>query len=184
MNRVYICDVSPLMLSQEVYEYYYDRVGGERQKKTDRLKRTEDRARSVGVGALLRFAVEDATELDFDKLTYTAEEGGKPYFEGDPIYFSLSHSGKYAVCAISDSPIGVDIEEKKELPKRIKGRFANDVFEWTKKEAKGKLTGKGFFDDSEDNYVYTFEEYDGYIVTVCSTEKTDGLLTYCLPFPC
>ncbi|MDE6867794.1 MAG: 4'-phosphopantetheinyl transferase superfamily protein [Clostridia bacterium] len=37
-------------------------------------------------------------------------ENGKPYIEGDPLYFSLSHSGTKAAIALSDSPCGVDLE--------------------------------------------------------------------------
>ena len=37
-------------------------------------------------------------------------ESGKPYDMAGELYFSLSHSGDYVACAISDSPIGVDIE--------------------------------------------------------------------------
>ena len=30
-------------------------------------------------------------------------------------HFNISHSGKYAVCALSEVPCGIDIQEKKEL---------------------------------------------------------------------
>ena len=35
---------------------------------------------------------------------------GKPYIDGDPVYFSLSHSKNVTVIAISDEPVGVDLE--------------------------------------------------------------------------
>ena len=35
---------------------------------------------------------------------------GKPYIDGDPLYFSLSHSKNVTVIAISDEPVGVDLE--------------------------------------------------------------------------
>lgn len=37
-------------------------------------------------------------------------ENGKPYIEGNPLYFSLSHSGNCGVIAIADRPVGADIE--------------------------------------------------------------------------
>ena len=40
-------------MNGEVYEYYYKRVGEVRQKKADRLKLPEDKARSVGAGSVL-----------------------------------------------------------------------------------------------------------------------------------
>lgn len=39
------------------------------------------------------------------------EEHGKPYFQNHPnLHFNLSHSGSYALCALSDAPVGVDIQ--------------------------------------------------------------------------
>lgn len=36
---------------------------------------------------------------------------GKPVFRGEPeLHFNLSHSGSFALCALSDHPVGVDIE--------------------------------------------------------------------------
>ena len=36
---------------------------------------------------------------------------GKPVFRGEPeLHFNLSHSGNFALCALSDRPVGVDIE--------------------------------------------------------------------------
>ena len=48
----------------------------------------------------------------WDRLPELArEERGKPYFPGAPQYhFNLSHSGPFALCALSDRPVGVDIQ--------------------------------------------------------------------------
>ncbi len=183
MNRVYIVDVLPL-LNEEVYKYYYDRVGKYRQKKADKLILPLDKARSLGVGAVLRFAIEDCTDYDFDNLTFFEDEKGKPRVLDDIFYFSLSHSGNFAVCAISETPVGVDIEEDKKLPEKIRRRFAKDVLEWTKREAKGKLTGNGFFDATPDKYVYTHKKTDGMLITVCSDKEYFDFLYYHLPYPC
>lgn len=41
----------------------------------------------------------------------SATHRGKPVFDGQPDrWFSLSHSGGYALCALSSAPVGVDIE--------------------------------------------------------------------------
>lgn len=37
-------------------------------------------------------------------------ENGKPYIAGNPLYFSISHSGGFAMIAICDFPCGVDME--------------------------------------------------------------------------
>ena len=41
------------------------------------------------------------------------DEMGKPYLQGSPIYFNVSHSGGYLALAISNLPVGVDIQETK-----------------------------------------------------------------------
>ncbi len=37
-------------------------------------------------------------------------EYGKPYVRGNAIYFSLSHSAAFGLLALSDKPVGADIE--------------------------------------------------------------------------
>ena len=39
---------------------------------------------------------------------------GKPYLEGNPLFFSLSHSGSTALIAVCDSPVGIDFELKRD----------------------------------------------------------------------
>lgn len=36
---------------------------------------------------------------------------GKPYFADSGIFFNISHSGRYSVCAFGDRELGVDIQE-------------------------------------------------------------------------
>ena len=38
--------------------------------------------------------------------------GGKPYFPGESVYFSISHTPRHAFCALSDRPVGIDAEEQ------------------------------------------------------------------------
>ena len=36
---------------------------------------------------------------------------GKPYFEGNPLHFSISHTKNHAFCVLSEKNVGVDAEE-------------------------------------------------------------------------
>jgi 4'-phosphopantetheinyl transferase len=96
-------------------------------------------------------------------LAYRYGTHGKPYLADYPdLYFNLSHSGRYAVCGISDREIGVDIQEEQTVEDRLAERFftAGEYEElrkldndrerkrlffrlWTVKESYMKLNGKG-----------------------------------------
>ena len=89
------------------------------------------------------------------------EAGGKPCFPELPnLHFNLSHSGPYALCALGQRPVGVDIQVVKEnwregLPRRVcsEGELAwlegqsdrREAFTalWSLKEARVKYTGAG-----------------------------------------
>lgn len=87
-------------------------------------------------------------------------ERGKPYFGGDSLHFSISHTKHHVFVALSDRPIGIDAEEKdrsirpelaeKILSPREKRRYdaAPDKRSallkfWVLKEAQVKCTGEG-----------------------------------------
>ncbi|MCI8537367.1 MAG: 4'-phosphopantetheinyl transferase superfamily protein [Oscillospiraceae bacterium] len=84
--------------------------------------------------------------------------GGKPVLSGFP--FSLSHAGDWAVCAVSDGPVGVDLERERPLRHAVERRltaneqnelgqlppeqWASGFFDlWVLKEAALKYTGQG-----------------------------------------
>ena len=86
-------------------------------------------------------------------------ETGKPYIEGDPLYFSLSHSKNAGVFAVSDSPVGIDLEvisgkRRTSVLNRLKDAEKNGVndektflLNWTAKEAYVKMLGGNIFAD-------------------------------------
>lgn len=57
--------------------------------------------------AAVRLALKNYTGKD---CTLARTKEGKPYAEGDPAYFSLSHSGDVCVIAVSGEPVGIDAE--------------------------------------------------------------------------
>ncbi len=87
-------------------------------------------------------------------------EGGKPYLQGDPLYFSISHTKRRVFCALSSRPVGIDAEE---LDRDIDLRLAEKLLSpgeyarfqeaedprktlltfWVLKEAQAKLRGTG-----------------------------------------
>ena len=116
-------------------------------------------------------------------------EHGKPSIVGHPeIYFNLSHCKEAAVCAISNHPIGVDVESIREFKDRLVNYTMNDdevreietsdnpasafIRLWTMKEATMKLVGTGISNDMKSvidttKYKYTTIDRQRYIYTVC-----------------
>ena len=109
--------------------------------------------------ALLDYAVRQAYSLyTLPVIERTAT--GKPFFPDHPqLQFNLSHSGTFALCALDDSPVGVDIEVIRPHHPRLAQRICSPaelewvntqpdpqralLSLWTKKEARVKQNGCG-----------------------------------------
>lgn len=220
MIQGYILSVEELR-QPGVLEEAWHRIDRSRQDKAERLKRQEDRIRSVGAGLLLQYALQNRNSQadrsiqvpslshilqEVEKpleLEYIYGDRGKPYLGGKQqgIYFSLSHSGNYVLCAISDREAGGDIQQRKSMKWcRLANRFFAEeetrVLEslpakeqesffyrlWVRKEAYGKLTGKGLLDAlrkdvwDEDPLIEWAEYYDipEYSAAICSKSKLEA----------
>lgn len=109
--------------------------------------------------ALLAHAVRQVYSLD-SLPAIGRSEHGKPFFPDLPqLQFNLSHSGSFALCALDDSPMGVDIEAIRSHHPRLARRICSPaelewlneqddrhralLSLWTKKEARVKYTGTG-----------------------------------------
>lgn len=142
---------------------------------------------------LLEYVISKNFGEDIKTLKLTEEPQGKPYFEDRPdISFNLSHSGEYAVCAMrtDGKPIGVDIEEIRPIPARVKNRYLGGycdeteaIRRWTRRESYGKFTGEGLKAPCPDEIMknepgsdaalpngFCFTEYriGKYMITVCT----------------
>ena len=116
-------------------------------------------------------------------------EHGKPYIVGHPeIHFNLSHSGTVALCAISDQPVGADVETNRKIsPGLVNYTMSLNEQEqintspnptmqllhfWTKKEALLKLTGEGIRNDVKnvlaeaEKYQFETIEKENYVYSI------------------
>lgn len=94
-----------------------------RQQKIASLKQKKDKYRSLGAGIALDCALADYG-IKESNVEYELGEWGKPSLKFYPdIHFSLSHSGDYAICSISDRPVGSDIERARPGKLRVADRF-------------------------------------------------------------
>ena len=112
MIKIFIAEVGLLDI-----ESCLGKVSAARREKTLRLAGDDDKRRSLGAEMLL---IKAAGRDD-----YVLSKNEKPYFPDNEVFFSLAHCGDYAVCAVSDVPVGVDIE----LPRVGGARLAKRFFQ-------------------------------------------------------
>lgn len=136
-----------------------------------------------------------------EKYTPKAEikfnEFGKPYKPG--IEYNISHSGNYAVLAVGNNPVGIDIEKERKYNQKLLGKIfcekeieeiknSQDYFAmWTRKESLLKSNGIGIDKHlykisclPKDKKVFVGETYfcktmsfDGHIMSVTVKSNTD-----------
>lgn len=116
MLRIYHASVLPLL----------GQKGGEglsqyRREKLARISNPMAYARSLGAERLLMAALQ---ELDgpMPPLEITCSEAGKPALQDGPA-FSLSHSGERVLCALSDEPVGADLQQLRPCNPALVRRF-------------------------------------------------------------
>lgn len=117
---------------------------------------------------------------------------GKPYFLSLPhLHFNISHSKNLMLCAVSQKPVGVDIEDirprRDSLPEyalspaefaeyqKLGGDWPAFYILWTRKEAWCKYTGQGLRtlwgqSPPEEGLFYGHYAGEGWRATVCGEE--------------
>ena len=131
----------------------------QRRQKVMRFSHDQGRCQSAAAFVLLceglrkEYGIEEPPLLDFGPH-------GKPFIAARPdIHFSLSHCPKAALCALSDRPVGADIERIATVRPSLVAYTMNDDEQrqislaarpdiefmrlWTMKESLLKLTGEG-----------------------------------------
>lgn len=156
---------------EEKIRGFYEMLPKERQGLVDRLKNRELAKKKILAGIFMQYGLSRTLEIPMREIEYTYGEQGKPYLklmnrlDGkklQEIDFNLSHSGRYAVLAVSDGAVGIDVERiKKNRLSVAKRCFHEREYEdilrmpdeesrerrfleyWTMKEAYVKYCGEG-----------------------------------------
>ncbi|MCR5494502.1 MAG: hypothetical protein K6F15_02605 [Treponema sp.] len=165
-----ILDVSFLYDDKE-FNKYYEKMPEYRRKKIDFFKFKKDKCLSLGAGILMNDLIQHAKEKLFTEdgqksFEVDFSEQGKPFFKYQPdLYFSLAHSEKKVIAAISQKRIGVDIE-------KIDEKNKINLSEWTKAESYVKALGLSLSDFIEGRILlppetsFTQWSADGYIFCI------------------
>lgn len=129
-----------------------------------KMHHQQDRDRSLAAQLLLQTLLQ---QQGMPAMALHRKPDGQPFLEGSSLHVSLSHSEEMVACAISSTPVGIDIEKIRPIDLRICSRFftpeeqlyvqGNEqdsdssrytrFFEiWTAKEAYFKRLGTGITD--------------------------------------
>lgn len=121
------------------------------------------KSRELLIEVIKSYCTDNNIDLKEIKLVITGDEGQKPRLSGnlsDKIYFNVSHSGSYWICAVGDKEVGIDIQvTTPDSYEKICNRYFTDeeklfVAEngktgffriWTRKEAWAKYHGYSIF---------------------------------------
>ena len=135
-----------LLQDEQLLQSAFHLVSEDRANKARRLKQPEAVALSLGAGLLLEAAIlcyspyagqiepryielEKEDIAQFIETEFEYRENGKPYIKGrNNLFFNLSHSGHWVICALSPSEVGCDIEEIRENDRaeKIAARYFTD----------------------------------------------------------
>jgi 4'-phosphopantetheinyl transferase len=169
-------------------------LSGEKKERLSRYRVDIDRKLGAYAEALVRCLICMKSGVKYKELEFKASGTGKPYLLVFPYYeFSISHTRNAVAAAVSDKPVGVDVEKVRDvaggLAKRVFSEnemaWLNETDEnkerrffdiWTKKEALAKYRGTGLMKDLKLLDVKSallrekLSSFDlgGYIVSVCS----------------
>lgn len=146
-------------LTEKEREDFLALVSAEKKEKISRQK-IRKKADTMLMGEITaKRAISKLSGKDIKDIEFSYTKNGKPYLkDNENIHFSISHSKDYVSVALSDNPIGIDIERIRPVTLSFAKRVLNeDEFQafinaadkdsefikfWTRKEAVIKLHGK------------------------------------------
>lgn len=107
----------------EIFRQFRSLLSEEREKKLDKFHFEADRLRSLYAEILLRYGLQKEG-IKQEDIQFVHNEYGKPTLKDrKDLYFNISHSGDWVICAISSKPVGADVEQVKNREMNIAERF-------------------------------------------------------------
>lgn len=172
-------------------------VSSEKQERIKKFHFFKDAQNCLLGDILFKNEICRVTGLKAKHLQISTNAHGKPFLVSYPnIHFNISHSKHYIACAVSEQPVGIDIEFIKPTDLKIAERFftsdeiayimasnhMNRFYEiWTKKESRIKWEGKGLCSPlnsfsvlEQKNHIRYHKAFQNneVICHVCSTQQT------------
>lgn len=103
--------------SKAELQQQYLRLSPSRKVRIDGFRREEDKLRSLAAELLIYRLLETHYGISFVKLH--CKDNGQPYLSDCQLHVSISHCGETLACAVSEAPVGIDIERIRPMDLRI-----------------------------------------------------------------
>ena len=105
------------------YEAAYAMLDDTKRARVDKMRQKKDKLRTVLADKLARDVLSRELKCAPEEVVFTYAESGKPFVKDNPLYFSISHSEDLVVCAVSKMPIGIDVEQLRDMSPRLAKKF-------------------------------------------------------------
>ena len=156
-----------IYLSQDIWDFDLDaalaEISEQRREQAVKFKHELGQRLCVLAYQLLKQGLSEVYGIE-ENPVFEYNEHGKPSIVGHPeICFNLSHCKEAAICAISDQPVGVDVESVRSFNESLVRYTMNEdeirqiessedqavafIRLWTMKESAMKLIGTGISND-------------------------------------
>ncbi|WP_182186778.1 4'-phosphopantetheinyl transferase family protein [Pectinatus frisingensis] len=157
--EIYIAD-NNILKNSKLFSRAIQLLPERRQKKLKSGTAEKTRMQSAGAGLLLDYILKKHEIYGENAEIYT-NGYGKPYLRSGLLYFNLSHSGEYILCAVDKNELGADIQKSNICHMDLAKRFLHtDEYDyliglptekqtkaffriWTLKESYIKALGRG-----------------------------------------
>lgn len=158
--KLYLINVNDLNYDA-IQNRFLNHIKCDKQNRIHNLHVENDKVLTLISELLLYYALIKDYGFSLEELIFEENEYGKPYLlKSQNVHFNLSHSNEWAACYISDSPVGVDIEQIDDIDKNLfdgithaneRAMMSNNKENffsfWCLKESYTKFIGKGLYFD-------------------------------------
>lgn len=121
-NYTYISSIT-----NDEFTRYYLLMNNEKQKKVAAYKNIDDKKRTIAGEILARKMISSFCNVFPEDVFFELGLHGKPYVKNLDVEFNISHSDEMVVCAISDKPVGIDVEMIRPIDTNILRILCTDV---------------------------------------------------------
>lgn len=163
LDRISIFKIHIPDVSAEARKCYVQQLSDDEKAKSNRFKFFADKERFLTARVVLKLLLKHICGVSLDLINLEISKNGKPFFKN--IEFNLAHSGEYVLIALSNKPVGIDVEIPKDdfdfniilkhtfsieeitYINQSHNRKQSFLTLWTRKEALLKATGEGLTDE-------------------------------------